>query len=72
MFDGWTEVIVHYIGVSASYATIVENVEVVSQILLSRMRPLLIDDIKGMTALDHIRYKSKTDANIVCYVGGQR
>ena len=36
MFDGWTEGTVHYIGVSsASYATVVENVEVVSQTLLS-------------------------------------
>ena len=75
VFDGWSEGSVHYIGVSASYITIVENMEVVSQTVLS-MRPLLVDDIKGMTAQDHLHHLSKmlniygkTDANIVCFVG---
>ena len=66
----------HYIGVSAPYiTTMVENVEVVLQNVLS-MRPLLVDNSKGMTAQDHLHHLSKmlntygkTDANIVCFVG---
>jgi hypothetical protein len=75
VFDSWSEVSVHYIGVSASYITMMEKMEVVSQTVLS-MRPLLADNIKGMTAQDHLHHLSKmlntygkTDASIVCFVG---
>ncbi len=34
-FDGWSEGSVHCIGLSASYITMVENIEVVLQIVLS-------------------------------------
>ena len=71
IFDGWTEGTIHYIGVSAAYVNIVEGVEVVTQTVLS-MRPLLKDDIKGMTAQDHLHHLSiilgtygKSDTNIV-------
>jgi hypothetical protein len=55
----------------------VENMEVVSQQTILSMRPLLVDNIKGMTAQDHLHHLSKmlntygkTDANMVCFVGG--
>ena len=75
IFDGWTEGTIHYIGVSASYVTMVDSKEVVAHSLLS-MRPLLTGDIQGMTATDHLHHLSKTlqtygksDANIVCLIG---
>jgi hypothetical protein len=75
IFDGWTEGTIHYIGVSAAYVNIVEGVEVVTQTVLS-MRPLLKDDIKGMTAQDHLHHLSiilgtygKSDTDIVYLIG---
>ena len=53
----------------------VNGVEVVTQTVLS-MRPLLNEDIKGMTAQDHLHHLSmilgmygKSDTNIVCLIG---
>ena len=75
IFDGWSEGTVHYIGVSAAYVTEMDSSEVVAHTLLS-MRPLLADDIVGMTASDHLQHLSKmletyekTLENIVCLVG---
>ena len=52
----------------------VEGVEVVTHTVLS-MRPLLKDDINGMTAQDHLHHLSmilgtydKSDTNIVCLI----
>jgi hypothetical protein len=74
VFDGWTEGTEHFIGITASYVS--KGVDqVVTHTLLS-MRPLLADDIVGMTASDHLHHLSKvlrqygkTEVNIVCLVG---
>jgi hypothetical protein len=56
IFDGWSEGKVHYhIGVLASYCLLVNGVEEIRQTLLS-MRPLLADDVEGMTAQDHLHH----------------
>jgi hypothetical protein len=55
IFDGWTKGTMHYVGVSAAYVNIVEGIEVVTQTVLS-MHPLLKDEIKGMTAQDHLHH----------------
>lgn len=75
IFDGWSEGTVHYIGVSASYCLFVNGVEEIRQTLLS-MRPLLTDEVIGMTAQDHLhhlaqvmRIYGKTENNIMCFVG---
>lgn len=75
IFDGWTEGTIYYIGVSAAYVAMVNGVGGVTQTVLS-MRPLLNEDIKGMTAQDHLHHLSmilgmygKSDTNIICLIG---
>jgi hypothetical protein len=48
VFDGWTVGLVHYIGISASYSSLVGGAVTMKHTLLS-MRPLLVDEMKGMT-----------------------
>ncbi len=74
VFDGWTEGTEHFIGITASYMPKRAD-QVVTHTLLS-MRPLLADEIKGMTACDHLHHLSKvmrqygkTEANVVYLVG---
>jgi hypothetical protein len=75
VFDGWTEGTEHFIGITASYMPKRAD-QAVTHTLLS-MRPLLADEIKGMTACDHLhrlskllrQYGNKTEANVVCLVG---
>ena len=77
MFDGWTEGTDHYIGISASYNTTCANSgkQVPMQSLLS-MKPLLVDEVEGMTAADHLMHISKAlnvyekdVEDILCFVG---
>jgi len=75
VFDGWTVGSVHYIGISASYSSLVGGAETIKHTLLS-MRPLLVDEVKGMTARDHLQHISlvmrsfgKSEDNIMCLVG---
>lgn len=75
VFDGWTVGSVHYIGISASYSSFVGDTETTNRTLLS-MRPLLVDEIKGMTARDHLQHISlvmqsfgKSEDNIMCLIG---
>jgi hypothetical protein len=75
VFDGWTVGCLHYIGISASYCLVVGGEETIHHTLLS-MRPLLKDEIKGMTVRDHLVHISqvmqlygKTEDNIICMIG---
>lgn len=75
IIDGWSEGTVHYIGVSASYCLLVNEVEEIRQSLLS-MCPLLTDEVTGMTAQDHLHHLAqvmrtygKSENNIMCFVG---
>lgn len=75
VFDGWTVGCIHYIAISASYCTMVGGEETTHHTLLS-MRPLLKDDVAGMTARDHLVHMSqvmrsfgKTEENIMCIIG---
>ncbi len=60
MFDGWTEGMEHYIGLNISYNMHCKETgkQVPSHSLLS-IRPLLAEEIVGMTATDHLRHISK-------------
>ena len=49
VFDGWTEGTQHYIGVSASYSSVLKNGMDVAVLTLLSMRPLLVETIEGMT-----------------------
>jgi hypothetical protein len=77
MFDGWTEGTEHYIGLNVSYNVHCKESgkQVPMQSLLS-MRPLLAEEIVGMTATDHLRHISKVmssygraSEDILCFVG---
>ena len=74
VFDWWTEGTEHFIGITASYMPKRAD-HVVTHMILS-MRPLLADEINGMTACDHLHHLSKmlrqygkTEANVVFLVG---
>jgi ribosomal protein L37AE/L43A len=76
VFDGWTEGTQHYIGVSASYSSVLKNGKDVAVLTLLSMRPLLVEMIEGMTADDHLEHLSivlrvygKTLDNVVCLSG---
>ncbi len=77
MFDGWTEGTKHYIGLNVSYNVHCKESgkKFPTQSLLS-MRPLLAEEIVGMTATDHLRHISKVmsscgraSEDILCFVG---
>jgi hypothetical protein len=75
VFDVWTVGSVHYIGISASYSSLVDGAETIKHTLLS-MRPLLVDKLKGITARDHLQHIllvmrsfGKSEDNIRCLVG---
>lgn len=82
MFDGWTEGTDHYIGISASYTDKTgaddesgNHVSGVHSSLLS-IKPLLVDEIAGMSASDHLKHISKAlkmygkdVEDILCFVG---
>jgi BED zinc finger len=77
MFDGWTEGTEHYIGLNISYNVQCKETgkQVPTHSLLS-MRPLLAEEIVGMTAADHLRHISKVmlsygraSEDILCLVG---
>ena len=85
MFDGWTEGSEHYIGLTASYISLpacddddkdtTAGHEVITQALLS-MRPLLVDEVEGMTAKDHLIHLSKVlgtygkvKEDVLCMIG---
>jgi hypothetical protein len=76
VFDGWTEGTHHYIGIAAAYLKVgADGKEVPVQTILS-MKPLLVDGIKGMRAMDHLNHVGKvlesygkTCEDIICLVG---
>lgn len=75
VFDGWTVGAIHYIGISASYTTVIGGEETTMHTLLS-MRPLLVGEVAGMTARDHLvhlsqvmRLYGKTEDNVMCLIG---
>ena len=77
MFDGWTEGTEHYIGLNVSYNVHYKESgkQVPTHSLLS-IRPLLAEEVVGMTATDHLRHISKVmssygraSEDILCFVG---
>ena len=77
MFDGWTEGIEHYIGVSVLYNAICTEtgMQIPTQCLLS-MKRLLANEIEGMTAADHLTLLSRVlningriTEDVLCIVG---
>ena len=53
VFDGWMKGTKHYIGVAALHMKTVDGKETPCQTMLS-MKPLLVDGITGIRAVDHI------------------
>jgi hypothetical protein len=76
VFDGWTVGTIHYIGISASYTTVIGGGEETTKHTLLSMRPLLVGEVAGMTARDHLvhlsqvmRLYGKTEDNVMCLIG---
>jgi hypothetical protein len=57
VFDDCSVDSVHSIGISASYSSVAGGAETIKHTLLS-MRPLLVDEVKGMTARYHRLYNT--------------